>query len=464
MIKKYGLKLLVALILTAFSMPGVLYAAFEPSAITIDNATTGNAPQTVPDTLDAVITPTTSDTTGFTLLRYVYLWNNSSAPLDDTELGTGADSVPHGDSIVISTDTATQFANSDGLAWYLHVKTVYSSLPAPPGIALSDDTIVGPYTFDNVPPTATISLDTSVAGQTATTASGSPVTLVVSGQLADIFKVYVNSSEQFSTATAYDFSDPLTSTLEYTVTGTGSKTLYAWFEDEVGNRTGDAVSLAFTIVAGKTIDPAGDLNLEVDSTQAFGVNGRGDNETFNWTIVDAVSGLASTAATFEGASTDVATVIIKGVTENQKIKVKAESNDDAAVYESGVITVVEKSQAFCLDVDDNGEVDAFTDGFLIVRYLFDFPGDFLIDGVVGPGANRTTAADIIAYLDAAKADLSLDVDDNGEVDAFTDGFLIVRYLFDFPGDFLIDGVVGPGAARNAAADIINYLDDAKCGL
>jgi hypothetical protein len=444
-------------------MPGVLYAAFEPSAITIDNATTGNVPQTVPDTLDAVITPTTSDTTGFTLQEYVYLWNNSSAPLDDIELGTGGNSVPHGDSIVISTDTATQFANSDGLAWYLHVKTVYSSLPAPPGIALSDDTIVGPYTFDNVPPTATISLDTSVAGQTATTASGSPVTLLVSGQLADIFKVYVNSAEQFSTATAYDFSNPVTITLEYAVSGTGSKTLYAWFEDEVGNRTGDAVKLTFSIVA-KTMDPAGVLTLEVDATQAFEITGTSDGETFDWTIVDAISGLASTAAAFEGASTGVATVVIKGVTENETVKVKAVSNDDAAVYESGVISVVEKSQAFCLDVDDNGEVDAFTDGFLVVRYLFDFPGDFLIDGVVGPGANRTTAADIIAYLDAAKADLSLDVDDNGEVDAFTDGFLVVRYLFDFPGDFLIDGVVGPGAARSTAADIITYLDAAKCGL
>jgi hypothetical protein len=48
--------------------------------------------------------------------------------------------------------------------------------------------------------------------------------------------------------------------------------------------------------------------------------------------------------------------------------------------------------------------------------------------------------------------------------AFTDGFLVVRYLFDFPGDFLIDGVVGPGAARSTAADIITYLDAAKCGL
>lgn len=462
MIKKYGLKLLVALILTAFSMPGVLYAAFEPSAITIDNATTGNAPQTVPDTLDAVITPTTSDTTGFTLLRYVYLWNNSSAPLDDTELGTGADSVPHGDSIVISTDTATQFANSDGLAWYLHVKTVYSSLPAPPGIALSDDTIVGPYTFDNVPPTATISLDTSVAGQTATTASGSPVTLVVSGQLADIFKVYVNSSEQFSTATAYDFSDPLTSTLEYTVTGTGSKTLYAWFEDEVGNRTGDAVSLAFTIVAGKTIDPAGDLNLEVDSTQAFGVNGRGDNETFNWTIVDAVSGVASTAATFEGASTDVATVIIKGVTENQKIKVKAESNDDAAVYESGVVSIVEKSTPdFNYDVDGNGKYQTLKDGIIILRAIAGLSGNSLIADALADDATRTDPQEIIDYYNTGKNAGAIDVDGNGKHQTLKDGIILLRHIAGLSGNSLIADALADDATRTDPDAIKTYMDQFK---
>ena len=461
MIKKNISKLLIVFTLALFLLPGVLHAAFEPSAITINDASTGPTPQLIPvGNLDAFITATAADTTGYSLTSYVYVWNNSNTALTDVELGPGASSVPHGPSIVISVDADTQFGTSDGDAWYLHVKTVYFSVAN--GVALSNDTIVGPYTFDNVAPSASISLDTSVGGQTATTASGSPVTILVSGSLADINAVYVNTAEQFATATAFDFSNPATSTLTYALTGTGSKTLYGWFEDATGNIS-DAVNFTFTIQAGKAMDPAGALDLQVDATQAFVING-GGAETFDWEIVDGTTGLASTAASFTTGYSAVTTATIKGVTKDLTVKVKAKSTADAAVYESGLITIKEKPKTFCLDIDGNGVVDAFTDGFLVVRYLFGFPGSFLIDGVIGDGATRTAAADIIAYLDVAAANLSLDIDANGVVDAFTDGFLVVRYLFGFPGSFLIDGVIGDGATRTAAADIIAYLDAAKCGL
>ncbi len=50
------------------------------------------------------------------------------------------------------------------------------------------------------------------------------------------------------------------------------------------------------------------------------------------------------------------------------------------------------------DIDGNGTVDALTDGLLILRYLFNFRGDTLINGVVGANATRTTASDIEGYL------------------------------------------------------------------
>ncbi len=51
-----------------------------------------------------------------------------------------------------------------------------------------------------------------------------------------------------------------------------------------------------------------------------------------------------------------------------------------------------------LDVDGNVEVDALTDGLLILRYLAEFRGDTLIASCVGAKARRSTALDIEAYL------------------------------------------------------------------
>jgi hypothetical protein len=322
-------------------VPVTVYAAFEPAGIEIDNVSTGNTPQAVPDTLDAVVVPTTDNTTGYTLSGYVYTWNNSSVPLDDYDLGIGDEQVPHSDLVIISTDPDDWFAGSDGLGWYLHVKTVYFS-PAT-GTLLSDDTIVGPYTFDNVAPAATIHLDTSVAGQTENTVSGSPVTLLVTGSPGDIQTVYVNAAEQFSSATEYDFSDSATRTLTYDVSGTGVKILYAWFEDGVGNIS-DPFSLIFTIVAGKIMDPANDLNLAVGRTQDLEVSGA-QAETFDWSIVDSVTGSPSTAASFVGENTGVARVTVRGVTQGGTVVVRAVSTTDGSAYQSGTVTIVQATVA-----------------------------------------------------------------------------------------------------------------------
>jgi len=45
-----------------------------------------------------------------------------------------------------------------------------------------------------------------------------------------------------------------------------------------------------------------------------------------------------------------------------------------------------------LDVDGNGMADALTDGIMMMRYLFGFRGNAVIDEALGPDATRTTAA------------------------------------------------------------------------
>ncbi|MBC6475614.1 MAG: hypothetical protein GDA48_24730 [Hormoscilla sp. GM102CHS1] len=112
--------------------------------------------------------------------------------------------------------------------------------------------------------------------------------------------------------------------------------------------------------------------------------------------------------------------------------------------------------AINLDIDGNGETDALTDGVAAMRYLFQFSGDVLIDSVIGVGATRTTALEITNYLNMARETM-LDVDGNGMADALTDGIMMMRYLFGFGGNAVIDEALGPDATRTTAAAIIDHL-------
>jgi hypothetical protein len=108
-----------------------------------------------------------------------------------------------------------------------------------------------------------------------------------------------------------------------------------------------------------------------------------------------------------------------------------------------------------LDVDRDGEVEALTDGLLILRYLFGFTGGTLVNGAVDNDCTRCEAGAIEAYLDSLG--LTLDVDDNGETDALTDGLLILRFLFGFTGNPLVAGAVAVDCDRCDAIEIEPYL-------
>ena len=99
-----------------------------------------------------------------------------------------------------------------------------------------------------------------------------------------------------------------------------------------------------------------------------------------------------------------------------------------------------------LDVDGNGQVDARTDGLILIRYMFDMRGPTLTGGAIGTGATRT-AAEIETYIQSLS---EMDVDGNGEVDALTDGLMLVRYMFGMRGATLTGGAIGTGATRTAA--------------
>ena len=109
-----------------------------------------------------------------------------------------------------------------------------------------------------------------------------------------------------------------------------------------------------------------------------------------------------------------------------------------------------------LDADNNGRMEALTDGVLIIRSLFGLTGEPLIRDAVAVDARDTTAPEIQAYLDEVKAEF--DVDGNGRLEALTDGVLIIRSLFGLTGEPLIRGALATDATRRTADEIEAYLE------
>ena len=57
------------------------------------------------------------------------------------------------------------------------------------------------------------------------------------------------------------------------------------------------------------------------------------------------------------------------------------------------------------DIDNNGRVDALTDGLMLLRYLFGLRGASLIDNVIAIDAMRTDADDVEAYIESLMPEL-----------------------------------------------------------
>ena len=110
-----------------------------------------------------------------------------------------------------------------------------------------------------------------------------------------------------------------------------------------------------------------------------------------------------------------------------------------------------------IDLDGNGQYDALTDGILILRGMFGLTGDVLVGGAISSDAVYIESEDIESQIDTLGE--LLDIDGNGQVDALTDGLLVLRYLFGLNGDPLIQGAIASDSTRTSAADIEAYLND-----
>ena len=132
-------------------------------------------------------------------------------------------------------------------------------------------------------------------------------------------------------------------------------------------------------------------------------------------------------------------------------RLTAQAQDAAgAIHTSAPVFV---SVATPFDIDANGKVDALTDGLLALRYMFGLRSAGLTTNAMGEGAFRG-AAQIETYIAAAPA--AFDIDNNGQVDALTDGLILLRYMFGLRNPALTANAIGNNAGRTSV-QIQTYL-------
>ncbi len=121
------------------------------------------------------------------------------------------------------------------------------------------------------------------------------------------------------------------------------------------------------------------------------------------------------------------------------------------------VNIIETSELNSIDIDGNNNFDALTDGLLVLRSMFGLSGDALITGTVSSNAVFTSSQEIQSRYSSIEA--SLDIDADGNIDALTDGLLVLRYLFGLRGDTLVTGVISPDAVRTSAPEIEQYISN-----
>ena len=121
------------------------------------------------------------------------------------------------------------------------------------------------------------------------------------------------------------------------------------------------------------------------------------------------------------------------------------------------VNITETSELNSIDIDGNNDFDALTDGLLVLRSMFGLSGDALITGTVSSNAIFSSSEEIQSRYSSIEA--SLDIDADGNIDALTDGLLVLRYLFGLRGETLTTGVISPNAVRTSASEIEQYLSN-----
>ena len=113
------------------------------------------------------------------------------------------------------------------------------------------------------------------------------------------------------------------------------------------------------------------------------------------------------------------------------------------------------------DIDGNGQVDALTDGMLILRAGLGMTGAALTQGALGPNASRTDPTAILNLVNSNKA-TQYDLDGSGAFDSATDGTMIMRIMLGLTGDSVTAGATANSSPR-ADWNSIDLFVQGGCG-
>lgn len=108
-----------------------------------------------------------------------------------------------------------------------------------------------------------------------------------------------------------------------------------------------------------------------------------------------------------------------------------------------------------LDFDNSGNLDALTDGLLLIRYSFGLRGENLTKSAIS-SESTLTLEEVEANVEQAAS--TADIDSNNSLDALTDGLLFLRYAFGLRGDILVNNAVASDATRTSAEEIEAYIE------
>ncbi|MDB3978584.1 hypothetical protein N9395_04240 [Pseudomonadales bacterium] len=169
---------------------------------------------------------------------------------------------------------------------------------------------------------------------------------------------------------------------------------------------------------------------------------------------------SSTSATWPGSVPiklfDIEVLASVSGIEAGEIVFRFSVSEKAVGYEVSGASIYSPITSASLDIDGDGTAGALTDGLLVIRFMFGFTGSSLTAGAIGPSATITDAQTIANNIKAMG--VALDIDGDGEVQALTDGLLIIRRLFGFEGDALTSGAIAFTATRSDPEVIASYID------
>ena len=118
-------------------------------------------------------------------------------------------------------------------------------------------------------------------------------------------------------------------------------------------------------------------------------------------------------------------------------------------------SVIGVTQGCVIDIDGNQTISATTDGLMLLRAMLGLTGTAVTTGATVTGAPRTSWEQISPYVHLA----ALNLDGSGNVNAATDGVLLLRAMFGLTGTAVTTGIATNGRSWT---DIRTYLNT-QCG-